>query len=236
MLRRSLSIAFGFLSLLLLGMLSLQFRNQIVQAQSGGEPAVIQTHDKIPNPCGLQPVTKTAIEGNWSAASSWNPSGVPDSTDVVMVPAGATVTVDSTAATAKDLCIHGTVAFATNASTRIIVRTIFVYGDGTLRVGERGAPIAPAVTAEIVFADVPLNTALDPSQYWNGLLALGKVTMHGAAMNETFVQLDRDVAAGATLIPLVRAVTGWKAGDAVVFHGTRQLSKDDVDQWGNAKG
>ena len=44
---------------------------------------------------GLTQTTKTAVTGNWNTAATWSPSGVPASTDSVVIPNGVTVTADA---------------------------------------------------------------------------------------------------------------------------------------------
>ena len=70
--------------------------------------------------------------------------------------------------------------------------------------------------------DQPFNPAIDPGQVGNGIVALGKVTMHGAVKTPTFVRL-REPLAGQTRLILEQPVAGWKVGDHLVMPDTRQL-------------
>src|SRR5262249_35461741 len=76
---------------------------------------------------------------------------------------------------------------------------------------------------EIIIPDQPFDLVQDPSQYGHGLIALGKVTMSGAPLSDTFVRLAAEPHAGATTLTLATPVTGWRVGDRLVLPDTRQL-------------
>ena len=82
----------------------------------------------------------------------------------------------------------------------------------------------PIHCVEIVLADRPVNTGLDPEQYGTGLLGLGRVTMHGATKAPTFARLAAEVQSGQSSLPLSAAVSGWQSGDRLVVPGTNQVS------------
>ncbi len=188
-----------------------------------GEPTHIVTpNDRIPN--FAQTPNKTASTGNWSSPSTWTPPGVPTQSSVIMIPSGVTVTLDTTAAVADTIGIHGKLRFRTDAETKLTVGNTLIYSDGELEVGTAVTPVSPAVKAEIVIADRPLETSgRDPQQFGTSIIALGKVTMHGAVKNPTFVRVAAEPRAGQTSIQLEQAVTGWRAGDRVFVPDSRQF-------------
>ena len=183
--------------------------------------SIVAPYDKIPNFCQTPTISATA-SGNWSSASTWSGNRVPTSSDTVMIPAGATVTVDSTNAVADNVCPNGELNFATNVNTQLKVTTLLVYDNGSLKIGTQSNPISPNVTAKIVIADKPIDTTIDPSQYGHGLLGLGAVTMHGAKKNPTFVRLATEPKAGDTSFQFSEPVSGWSAGDKMYLPDTRQ--------------
>ncbi len=82
---------------------------------------------------GAQAIIKTAATGNWNTAGTWTPSGVPASTDDIIIPTGVTVTLNTDftssasitledggkiyIARGNDLIINGTINFnGTNAN------------------------------------------------------------------------------------------------------------------------
>jgi hypothetical protein len=73
----------------------------------------------------------------------------------------------------------------TGALTRLIVGTLTVMEGGVLTVGTMSAPVPAGITAELVIANQPLNTSLDPDRFGTALLGLGTVTMHGAEKTPT---------------------------------------------------
>jgi hypothetical protein len=187
------------------------------------EPDYITTaHDQIPNFCKTTTIVSVA-DGNWTASGSWNLGRVPTSSDVVQVATGTTITFNSSAATVDCVGIHGKLTFKTNSSTQLKVGNLLIYHDGELDVGTVSAPIDASVTATIIIANKALDTSADPSQYGTAFLAWGKVRMHGAAKNTTFMQLATEPHASDTTLTLSGAVTGWNVGDRVVLPDTRQL-------------
>jgi Putative binding domain, N-terminal/G8 domain len=81
--------------------------------------------------------------------------------------------------------IFGQLAFGTGAPTRLIVGMLTVMEGGVLTVGTMSAPVPAGIRAELVIANQPLNTNLDPDRFGTGLLGLGTVTIHGAEKTPT---------------------------------------------------
>jgi hypothetical protein len=121
------------------------------------------------------------------------------------------------------ISISGKLAFGTGAPTRLIVGTLTVMEGGVLTVGTMSAPVPAGITAELVIANQPLNTSLDPDRFGTGLLGLGTVTMHGAEKTPTWTRLATEPRAGDTTLTLSQPVTGWRAGDRLILPDTRHL-------------
>jgi hypothetical protein len=119
--------------------------------------------------------------------------------------------------------VEGRLQFETRRNTRLTVGTLTVLPTGVLQIGSEQDPVAPAMTAELVIADQPLDTDHDPEELGVGLIGLGTVTMHGAVKSPTFVRLATEPVTGATSLQLSGPVSGWRAGDKVVIPDTRQL-------------
>src|SRR5262245_23015164 len=174
------------------------------------------------------PTVTSASNGPWSNPRTWSTGKVPVANDKVAIAAGHAVTYDAVSDGALDCIeVRGTLAFRTDASTRLHVVTLTVLDGGALEVGRQSNPIAANVTAEIVIADRPFDPQIDPSQAGNGVLAFGKVTMHGAAKTPTFVRFGEEPLAGATTLVLEKAVEGWRPGDTIVVPDTRQLRANE---------
>lgn len=186
---------------------------------------IITPFDKIPN-FGANPTIISIASGNWSSASTWSLGRTPVAGDIVSIGSGHTVIYDVVSnAAVKTVAIQfgGHLVFRTDVDTRLTVVNLLVMEGGELLIGTVANPVAANVKAEVIFANVPLDLVNDPSQYGNGLIGLGKVTMHGAVRNETFVRLAVEPKAGDTTLTLSQPVTGWKAGDRLILPDTRHL-------------
>lgn len=213
--------------------------SQIVVSTPAPVGAVIDTgYDRIPN-FGVNPNIVSITNGNWSDANTWSLGRIPQGGDIVSIANNTFVTFDvSSNDIINTVAIQagGHLYFRTDISTRLTVVNLLVLADGELQVGTAANPVAANVKAEVIIANVPLDTINDPSQYGNGLIALGQVSMHGAVKNDTFVRLAAEPLAGATTLMLETPVTGWRAGDRLILPDTRQLTSAErgvnyVPQW-----
>jgi len=172
--------------------------------------------ENIPN-FARNPSIEAVQSGNWSDPSVWSENRVPQSDDVVQIAGSAIVTIDTTNAQAHVIGVgdNGRLQFKPDINTRLAVGTLVVASEGELRIGTVGNPIASNVTAEIVITDTPINKATDPSEFGTGLIVLGKVRMHGAAIDPTFVRLAREPQAGDTTLEVVSSVSDWSVGDRI---------------------
>lgn len=181
----------------------------------------------IPQFCASPTVTSVAT-GAWSDPATWSTRAVPAAGARIRIAAGTSVTYD-VASDAPLACIdvEGTLAFRTDADTRMKIGTLTVLEAGTLEIGSVARPLAADVTAEIVTLDQPIDTTLDPEQLGLGIVGLGTVRMHGAARTPTFSRLAAEPLAGQTTLQLEEAVAGWRAGDKLVLPDTRQLRQNE---------
>jgi hypothetical protein len=177
----------------------------------------------IPLICA-DPTIASVGSGAWSSPATWSTGTVPGVDDKVLIAAGHDVAYDSTSDAALSCIeVRGRLAFKTDANSRMKVVTVMVMEGGTLEVGTPAHPVSEGVTAEMVFADRPLDLTIDPGQFGNGIVALGTVTMHGSVKAPTFVRLMREPLAGQARLAFAQAVTGWQVGDRLVLPDTRQL-------------
>jgi PKD repeat protein len=182
--------------------------------------AFIQTpHDRIPN-FGANPTITAVRGGNWSDVTTWSAGRLPAAGDVVSIGAATDVTYDLVSdAAVKTVAVQpgGALRFRTDVSTRLTVVNLLVREGALLQIGTATAPVAAGVTAEVVFANQALDLVNDPDQYGNGLIALGKVVVHGAVKSDSFVRLAAEPRVGQTTLTLAQPVTGWRAGDRLVL-------------------
>ena len=170
----------------------------------------------------LDQVTHTAAaSGPWSATSTWADGVVPDSGSHVHVPQGLEVQVDTVlAARHATVRVDGTLSFANQTDTQLLAETIVSSHGARVEIGTAAAPIAPHVSASIVFLDDgPIDTTCDPKQLSRGALFMGTTVMHGAARTHRAV-LASPALAGASSLTLTEAPQGWRTGDEIVVTGT----------------
>ena len=186
---------------------------------------------------GLNPTSTAISTGNWSDPSIWNDEQVPGADAVVSIPDEITVTYDVASSLKLDVIeIEGHLKFAIDTDTSVWLNEIMVMPNATLTVGTAAEPISEGVSVEIVFTDTPQsdghhfktgtveNPGVDPEQWGNGLIVLGKAEMHGHPLQNTFVRIDGDVLAGSTTVNTQGYVGDWKVGDKVIIPDTRHIN------------
>ncbi len=167
----------------------------------GSDPGVHGLHvDHPTHPARFfGPVTITAVQaGNWSSASTWDLGRVPIAGDGVLIPASLPL------------------RWATDTNTLMTTKLLASNEDGEIELDLSTSNN----TAEIVFADVPIDTALDVFQWGGGFIGLGTVTLKGKP-KVRYRRLAVEPAAGHTTLTFAAAVTGWRVGDKIIIPDTR---------------
>jgi len=167
-------------------------------------------------------VTNMAItDGLWSDPNTWAGGRVPGADANVWIMPGRTVTVDGLEpATLRTVRVSGTLTFATDVDTKLVVDTMVVDPDGSLIMGTPTSPIAAGVTATVVFADRgAIDRGWDPYGLSRGLVDRGHTVICGAQAGG-HNQLAVTPRAGDTTLTFAGATPGWKAGDDLVLPGT----------------
>lgn len=186
---------------------------------------IITPFDKIPN-FGAHPTIVSAHSGPWSDPSTWSLGRLPTTGDVVSIEPHMTISYDVSSTEAIDtvvIQVDGALQFRTDMATKLTVVNLLVLEGGSLEIGTVANPVAANVKAEVHFANLPINTTLDPEQYGHGLIALGTVKMAGAAKQDTFIPLAVEPKKGDTTLTLTTPAVGWQVGDKVVLPDTHQL-------------
>lgn len=177
----------------------------------------------------------SAGSGAWSDPNTWSPAGVPASGARVRIAAGHEVSYDIVGTdTISCILVDGALRFRTDTNTLLTVGTMLVTDGGELEIGTELTPVDAQVRAELVIANQAIDDTTDPEQFGTGLLAFGKVRMHGALKWPSFARLsfDRrrgtgDPRAGDTVLNLEEDQMGWQAGDQLILPDTRQLGPDE---------
>ncbi len=187
-------------------------------------PVITTPYDKIPD-FGATPTLTSITNGNWSSPSTWSLGRIPTDGDVVAIAANTIITYDAFSNnTIQTVAIKpsGQLIFRTDINTRLTVANLLVMDAGELQIGTANNPVASNVKAEVIFIDQQLDTNNDPFQYGNGLIGLGKITMHGAVKTPTICRLAVEPQAGASTLTLEQPVIGWQAGDKIILPDSRQ--------------
>ena len=223
--------------------------------------AVFGARDALTNAIsgGLVPDAGLSIESvgsgplNWSDRNSWvrvsggKPTGVhdvPRAGDDVLIVSGTTVVVDGLEDRGNTVSLHairvdGTLQFATDVNTKLLVDTIIVEPSGVFQMGTDDRPIGPGVKADVTFADNgPIDTTWDPYLFSRGLVSHGTVSIHGSEVKSFVAALTTNTATGATAIAKgAKSITlpgaipaGWKVGDRLVISGNTASNGSGVNQ------
>ena len=186
---------------------------------------------------------RSAWSGKWSDAKTWADGRIPRSGDNVQIRGGHVVTYDVNSDTpVRVLHVAGTLSFARDKSTRLDVGLLKVTSDeecsedgfnchenstaagaktgqATLEIGTAENPIPAGITANIrlVYFDGMDTNAL-PALMSCG----GRMDIHGASMNRTWVKFGATAKAGDARITLAETVSGWNVGDRIIVTVSRE--------------
>lgn len=189
-------------------------------------------------------LVKSAKNGRWSEAATWEGGRTPAAGGKVQIRAGHTVVYDVKSTDAvRSLHIAGTLTFAADKDTQLNVGLIRVQaGDSVDENGfDCAAHVAPAdphgprPALLVGTPEQPIErTALIRLTYVDGLdkkscpaivCCGGRMEFHGAAMSRTWVKLGAPVKVGDQVITLEEPVTGWRVGDRVILTATTRQNK-----------
>lgn len=162
--------------------------------------------------------------GSWFDTTTWAGGEIPGNNARVVVPDGLSLSYDGESnARLKTVRLDGTLTFAADKDTKLIVDTFVEAASGTLNIGTIDRPIQADKTAQILIkGQGDINTQVDPTQLGRGLVTMGEVNIYGAEKTD-FIALQRDARAGDSELVLREIPTGWNVGDKLVLGGTRYL-------------
>jgi G8 domain len=146
-------------------------------------------------------------ELRWSDAATWGGS-LPGAGADVVVPAGATIVLDTSTAALGNLRIDGTLRFAA-ADVELTAAAIQV--SGALQIGS--AAQAHAHRATITLTGAPQRGGNDGIA--RGLVVEGgQLELHGVVPQPLWTRLGDHAGAGATSL-MLSAAANWRSGDAI---------------------
>lgn len=175
-------------------------------------------------------VSHTVVaNGDWSDPAIWTSGTVPGAGGRIRIPAEFTVTVDRVFSERLDTVrLEGHLRFATDRDTQLAVGTVVTLPSAVFEMGTVADPIQGDATATLLIADHgAIDQTLDPKTIGRGLVAMGRVVMHGSPRT-AFAALDGNATTGQTELRFIDGVPAdWQIGDQVVIAGTSRSSDDD---------
>jgi len=190
------------------------------------------------------PLVRSARSGAWSDPGTWDQARVPVTGDRVLVRAGHDVVYDVVStAVIRVVKVAGALRFDPDRDTRLDVGLLRVEADDDVTEegfdchapAARRDPNAPRPTLEVGSPSHPIaadHTALIRLTYCAGMdpescPALiscgGRMELHGAPVNRTWVKLGAELREGATEIILEEPVEGWRPGQKILIPTTTRL-------------
>lgn len=162
------------------------------------------------------PTATAQKSGRWDDPATWGLS-IPKATEHVYIPPQMTVTIDSQTAVAKFIRIDGTLKFARDKDTRLVVDTIVgPLCASTLDAGTQADPIT--AKCEVIFRDAgPIDIAEDPREFGHGYV--GHKTLIWGQTKSSQAEFVSALA-GATTVTLTAPPINWQVGDTIVLAGT----------------
>ncbi len=174
--------------------------------------------------------THVAVQsGLWTAPETWRYRNPPGVGARIWIPAGIRVTLASSllGTTFEWIRVDGSLLFRHDRNTGLKVVTLIVSETGSFEIGSPNACVRPDKTATVVFADRgPRDRRRDPLDLGGGLIALGRVNIHGAPV-VGHVSGASDLVRGRTTIDVDEIPKGWMQGDLVVVPGTNGSVDED---------
>jgi hypothetical protein len=183
----------------------------------------------------------SAQSGPWSARSTWENGKLPTAGVKVQIREGHRVTYDvKSDDVIRSLHIAGTLEFATDRDTRLNAGLIKVQaGDNVEETGfdceahqTARDPAMPRAELLIGTPDRPVEAshqALIRLVYIDGMdkqscpalvCCGGRMELHGAPLNRSWVKLGATAAKGDEKVQLAEPVSGWRVGDRVIITAT----------------
>jgi len=196
------------------------------------DPGKQHTHTALLDLVPHSQATHIAVKnGSWFDSSTWQGGKVPADNAHVLIQEGVSVTYDDESdARLKTLRVDGTLQFAHNVDTKLLIDTFAVAPEGQLFIGTENNPVQANVKTQIIFTvDGAIDRSWDSSLLSRGLISHGKARIYGADKTD-FLGLQGDASAGDNVLALKKVPSGWQVGDQIVLAGTdRRYGQSDTD-------
>ncbi|MDA1014003.1 MAG: hypothetical protein O3A00_06070, partial [Planctomycetota bacterium] len=160
-------------------------------------------------------------DGAWSDPATWLDGEVPADGAKVLITEDREVVYDVVSDVRIDtLRVDGTLRFATDVDTKLVVDTLVSSPGSVFQIGTTENPVEADVTARIMFVgQAPIDVADDLQQLGLGANLYGDTIIHGTKKLHTLA-IERDAYAGDSELVLRAVPEGWRVGDQIVLGGT----------------
>lgn len=193
-----------------------------------------------PNLAAADNLIRSNSSGNWTDAATWENGRVPTAGSRVLIRRGHEVVYNTASdEVIRGICISGTLRFSTQRNTVLNVGLIRIdSGDeyaedgfdcqhapdtatpgepAALEVGTLANPLPVEFSATIRLHHVDgMDAETCPAIVCCG----GRMDLHGAPLDKTWVKLVRTADAGSSRLFLAEKVPHWQPGDMVLITGT----------------
>lgn len=180
-------------------------------------------HNAFLSLMAYEDATHAAVkDGNWCNPDTWHNKTVPGDNARVVIPVGTKVVFNQLdESRLQTVRVDGTLEFARDVSSRMIVDTLAVDPRGSLIIGSANNPVSNAAKVEIIIADNgDIDVDKDPLLLSRGLILHGTTSIHGA-VKTAHRKVSTDPRAGDTSIRLQGSPQNWRVGDTLVIAGSR---------------
>ncbi len=185
--------------------------------------AMMAEHSAFLALVAYEDATHAAVkDGDWCHPNTWHNQTVPGDNARVVIPSGIDVVFNQVdESRLHTVRVDGSLRFASDTSSRMIVDTLAVDPRGSLIIGSPSNPVSNAAKVEIIIADNgDIDVDWDPLLLSRGLILHGTTSIHGAAKT-THIKVSTDPLAGDTSIRLQTSPQNWRVGDTLVIAGSR---------------
>lgn len=206
---------------------------QSAQAQTDPGARIATHHESILNPvynsgfrvaAGCRSVEQAC---RWDNPDTWQLARVPDRNSLVIIDGHVRIRDQSAIARSIGIYPGGKLTFASDTNTQLQTADLMVLDGGTLEIGTGNIPIGSAARAEVIFRDLPFDSA-DTEQHLRGLLAInGVVRVFGSGLSDVYLRSAVEPAQGDASITVNQSAraAGWRVGDSVIVPGSRQCPR-----------
>jgi hypothetical protein len=192
-------------------------------------------------------LVRSAQSGRWSEPKTWEGARVPGAGARVQVRTGHTVTYDvSSDAPFRSIHVAGTLRFDPDRDTRLDVGLIKIQaGDDASENGfdcdahaAAADAMGPRPALEVGTAAHPIDArhsaiirlvsleGMDPETCPAIVCCGGRLDLHGAALERSWVKLGATARAGDTVVTLAEPVPGWRLGDHLIVTATQRIRRE----------